>query len=295
MLVFPLKNEVENISWLCPLQRLATAPPAREPLAPGWWAWLRELLSFDNIWDSFAAVAPRVLPLSWAKSISELRWSSYLTNTEGTPAAHPCSLKRSCQNSLLLSHKIKYSFQFRVRMKSKRTLHGFTIWCDNDPCLQLYPYRGTEERHHREATSPSVKETYACQTLTFLPFTKNISSSESETEGIVPMEKPKDAKMKSMPHWQVYLSITGTPEQGLGSWPVPGKSKPAAQPNTGEIYSHAASPACLAHRGLATLGSIWFSFWHKWGKHSCGHLKLETGFSTLGLESGANLWEVTFK
>lgn len=93
----------------------------------------------------------------------------------------------------------------------------------------------------------------------------------------------------------ICLSITGTPEQGLGSWPVPGKSKPAAQPNTGEIYSHAASPACLAHRGLATLGSIWFSLWHKWAKHSCGCLKSETGFSTLGLESGANLWEVTFK
>lgn len=61
------------------------------------------------------------------------------------------------------------------------------------------------------------------------------------------------------------------------------------------IVSHATSPACLAHRGLATLGSIWFSLWHKWAKHSCGCLKSETGFSTLGLESGANLWEVTFK
>lgn len=160
MLLFPLKNEVENISWLCPLQRLATAPPAREPLAPGWWAWLKELLSFDNIWDSFPVVAPRVLPLSWAKSISELRWSSYLTNTEGTPAAHPRSLKGPCQNSLLLSHKIKYSFRFRVRIKSKRTFYSFTVWCDNDPCLQLYPYRDTEERHHREATSPSAKDTY---------------------------------------------------------------------------------------------------------------------------------------
>lgn len=39
------------------------------------------------------------------------------------------------------------------------------------------------------------------------------------------------------------VSITGTPEQGLGSRLVPGKSRLAAQPNTGEIYSLPALPA----------------------------------------------------
>lgn len=163
---------------------LATALPAREPLAPGWWAWLREFLSFDIIWELFAVVAPRVLPLSWAKVISELRWSSYLTNTEGISAARPCSLKRSCQNPRLLSYKIKHSFLFWVRMKSKQTLHGFTIWWesgDSDPCLQLCPYQDSEERHHRGEAARLCPPWRKCTHARHLPFfhSQKISARQS--------------------------------------------------------------------------------------------------------------------
>lgn len=276
---------VENIlvSLVC-RDCLATASPAREPLALGWWAWLREFLSFDTIWELFAAVAPRVLPLSWAKVISELRWSSYLTNTEG--------MKRSCQNPRLPSYKIKHSFLFRVRMKSKRTLHGVTIWWESgesDPCLQLYPYQDSEERHHRGEAArlrpPWRQRTHASTYLSSIHKKYQlvrVGNGRHRVDG-----KTENAKVKSMPHWQMYLS--------RDTRAVPEKSRPVAQPNTGELYSHVASPACLAHGGLATLGSIRFSLWHERAKHSCGCLKSETGFSTLGLEAGASLWEVTFK